>query len=1206
MSWPMQTPGQWGGMPMTPDMNMGSYSAEQWAAMQQQNWQQWAQWQQQYAQWQSQYGEKYAQQMQAMQTMGAMPPLPPSAAPPAPAPPPPDQPPPPPPHENNQPLYAAATKPPAPVPPPTQPRRNLTSVNTTAGNAQWSQGTQAAPPPATVASPVDSEALKKLAEEEKLFDIQFQKWEEEIDKWRRENVNHPDKQAYKEYEEKFEACRAQLLERRQQMKQKRARLMNVAPNSITGNITTSIPPPSLNTPPANYNKNDAQSYNNRQDQGRMNKNAPQQQQYNKHYDNSAPPVSYNKGNLDQQDRYESYQNVDNYTTADNNYSEKDDYAAAENYTANDNYQTDNSSFLPTSGASKSIPGLDLVPEEKGSNPQPEVIDITEEQDRESYNRSSQQYKQPDYSKITKGINNILGDEKIMNILSMVRGQSAPSDNSVQQSTSHLPYNNQNNQVYNQNNQMHNQNIHMQNQNNQMHNQNIHMQNQNNQMHNQNNQMHNQNNQMQNQNMHNHNHHMYNQNNQINNQNNQMNNQWNRNDNNYNQQNNTPYGNRQNNMPYDNRQESNYSMPQNQGQGNQFNRMPPNQNRGYNDHPPFEQGQYYNENDQYGRHEMPQRNDQPLIRQNAPQPRPLMELPLQNVNENQFRGPSNRRPPENVRPPSPPRPKWMEEPLFAPTLIVEYEHKPLRVKARDFIEPVHTFDYNHISKDGDNKKKDFEREVDELFTRKPRRDREDDYNKPPDRYARDLYSRDFERRVPRDREEIRDDYRHKSLRNEYEERRKPDDRFEERRRDDRYVRREDSFRDRDKERDREWERDRGRERERDRDRDWERDRDRDVQRDRLRDKDFVRRDDSRVRSRSRDKESRKRERSKEITEIDVSKKMKETVMAESFGQPKHVVMIDDILESPGREIRPEKIVIILRGPPGSGKSYLAKLIRDREAEYGGTVRIMSIDDYFMQEGEVEEKDPNTGKTIKKPTIKYEYDEKLEDTYLNSLKRAFKRSVTDGYFTFLIYDAVNDHLRCYADIWNFARQNGFQVYVCTMELDSQVCFKRNIHNRTIEDIQVICSRFFPTPSHHIQLDATTLLQSAAITEVQMEDVEDEVIMEDAEETEVESVFTSKWEKMDDATQLAKLDGISKPLRPSQLSMEDYLQLDDWTPNKAVPGKKTVRWADIEERRQQEKMRAIGFVVGQTDWNRMTDPTMGSSALTQTKYIERVRRT
>lgn len=38
-------------------------------------------------------------------------------------------------------------------------------------------------------------------------------------------------------------------------------------------------------------------------------------------------------------------------------------------------------------------------------------------------------------------------------------------------------------------------------------------------------------------------------------------------------------------------------------------------------------------------------------------------------------------------------------------------------------------------------------------------------------------------------------------------------------------------------------------------------------------------------------------------------------------------------------------------------------------------------------------------------------------------------------------------------------------------------------------------------------------------------------------------------------ARLDGTSKPLRPSQLSMEDYLQLEDWKPNTAKPGKKTV---------------------------------------------------
>jgi len=36
------------------------------------------------------------------------------------------------------------------------------------------------------------------------------------------------------------------------------------------------------------------------------------------------------------------------------------------------------------------------------------------------------------------------------------------------------------------------------------------------------------------------------------------------------------------------------------------------------------------------------------------------------------------------------------------------------------------------------------------------------------------------------------------------------------------------------------------------------------------------------------------------------------------------------------------------------------------------------------------------------------------------------------------------------------------------------------------------------------------------------------------------------------------------------------------------------------QQEKLRDVGFVLGQTDWSQMTDPTFAESALTQTKYI------
>ena len=89
-------------------------------------------------------------------------------------------------------------------------------------------------------------------------------------------------------------------------------------------------------------------------------------------------------------------------------------------------------------------------------------------------------------------------------------------------------------------------------------------------------------------------------------------------------------------------------------------------------------------------------------------------------------------------------------------------------------------------------------------------------------------------------------------------------------------------------------------------------------------------------------------------------------------------------------------------------------------------------------------------------------------------------------------------------------------------------------------------------------------------------------------------------------AQLDGIkSKKTK----SMKDYLTLDDddlllFRDDNIETGKKCVKWADLEEKRKQTKMRAIGFVVGQTDWKRMMDPSDGKDSLTKTKYIERIR--
>nr|XP_057912158.1 YLP motif-containing protein 1 isoform X3 [Doryrhamphus excisus] len=325
-------------------------------------------------------------------------------------------------------------------------------------------------------------------------------------------------------------------------------------------------------------------------------------------------------------------------------------------------------------------------------------------------------------------------------------------------------------------------------------------------------------------------------------------------------------------------------------------------------------------------------------------------------------------------------------------------------------------------------------------------------------------------------------------------------------------------------------------------------------------------------------------------------------------------VDDILKPPGRLSRPERIVVIMRGLPGSGKSHVAKLIRDKEVDCGGAPpRVLVLDDYFMSEVEKVEKDPDTGRRVKRKVLEYEYEPEMEDTYRSSMLKTFKKTLDDGFFPFIILDTINDRVKHFDQFWSAAKTKGFEVYIAEITADNHTCAKRNAHGRSHKDITKMSNNWESTPRHMVRLDVRSLLQDAAIEEVEMEDFnpEDEpkeAKREEEEEGDLGYIPKSKWEMDTSEAKLDKLDGLGsggKRKREGEhmAGMEDYLQLpDDYATRMSQPGKKRVRWADLEEQKDADRKRAIGFVVGQTDWEKITDDSglLAQKALNRTKYF------
>ncbi|TFJ85765.1 hypothetical protein NSK_003269 [Nannochloropsis salina CCMP1776] len=194
--------------------------------------------------------------------------------------------------------------------------------------------------------------------------------------------------------------------------------------------------------------------------------------------------------------------------------------------------------------------------------------------------------------------------------------------------------------------------------------------------------------------------------------------------------------------------------------------------------------------------------------------------------------------------------------------------------------------------------------------------------------------------------------------------------------------------------------------------------------------------------------------------------------------------------PGRATRPAKICVILRGLPGSGKSHLARMIRSIERAHRGSARILSLDDYFLQEVSVEEAGKG-GMPQRATKLEYQYEADMEAVYMASHLEAVRKTVTEGLFPVMVVDAVNPRQAHLQAFWALAREKGFQTYVVEMPrcLDVAKCADRNVHGWTADGLEKLKEGWEPTPLHMARMVVEGLLGEKAIEEVEMGTEEEE---------------------------------------------------------------------------------------------------------------------
>lgn len=237
--------------------------------------------------------------------------------------------------------------------------------------------------------------------EELAFDEQFRNWENEFIKWKQQNLNHPDRKAYVEYEEKMEQCRTKLLERREQMRRRK-----IDKNLISEVKTNAMP-------------------------------AQEHLKNNNVISAAILPDQKTERNYGFMTQLGNVENRDDATDYDARYQSHDDTKTTD---TRENFMNN---FSITSKVTGGIPGLDLIDEKKSpvksnknnrrkKNTSSEVYDL---EDRSSINSDT---KRSNFDEISKGINNILGDPNLVSLLSNINNPANSSNDRNRNNNSSQP------------------------------------------------------------------------------------------------------------------------------------------------------------------------------------------------------------------------------------------------------------------------------------------------------------------------------------------------------------------------------------------------------------------------------------------------------------------------------------------------------------------------------------------------------------------------------------------------------------------------------------------------------------------------------------------------------------------------------------------------------------------------------------------------